>query len=98
MLKHPGKAWPSVALEFAPAQAGPHPDGPTASLGEFADIQQPQAGLWALAQSMVTQQSAAVDLLAAVRQQVESGEDLTAAFLCAHGRLQREAGSAGASQ
>lgn len=81
----PGK-WRSLALGFgAKSSAGLH------------DIQAPEVGLWALAQDVVaTPGGAAALLLAAVQAQVARGEDLTAAFLSAHGRAQRELNTPGA--
>lgn len=54
-----------------------------------------EAGLWAIAEAINSQErtddqdSCARMLLLQIQQQVASGEDLTAAFLTAHGRVQR---------
>lgn len=85
MAVKPGK-WRSLALGF----------GQKTSAG-WHDIQAPEAGLWALAQDVdVSSAGAAQLLLDTVKSQVARGEDLTAAFLTAHGRVQREHAGEGA--
>ena len=78
--------WRSVALGFGTkSSAGVH------------DVQAAETGLWALAQdSDALESGAAVELLRSVEEQVARGEDLTAAFLVAHGRVQKLQSAGGA--
>ncbi len=78
--------WRSVALGFGPkSSAGLH------------DVQAADTGLWALAQDANLQEGGcALELLRSVQEQVARGEDLTAAFLVAHGRVQKQQSASGA--
>ncbi|MGJ8670428.1 MAG: hypothetical protein ACSHXK_13125 [Oceanococcus sp.] len=67
--------------------------------GDLANVESNDIGLWGIAESVdAGEVNCASNLLEHITQQVSSGEDLTAAFLNAHGRHQRETpDSSGAS-
>lgn len=85
MALKPTKRWRSLSLVIGRTERGAEQN-----MGAQAYVSVPEHGVWAIAEAVAPQANElASKLLSHAQAAIQSGEDLTAAFLLAHGQAQR---------